>query len=84
MDPLLFAGISCSTSARVCLPDLSMSARVMIWTGAGVSVSTRLMFVPVTSIFSSLVGSSAKAMKLSVKQRAAPKINTANLWFFII
>src|SRR5260221_6618494 len=46
------AGMSRSSSARFVCPLRSICSRVMIWTGAGVSVSVRLMFEPVTSIFS--------------------------------
>ena len=48
IEPLLFAVIWRTTSWIVCRPDAWMSSRVIVWIGAAVSVSTRLMLVPVT------------------------------------
>ena len=50
IEPLLFAVICRTTSWIVCRPEASISSRVMVWMGAAVSASTRLMFEPVTLI----------------------------------
>ncbi len=52
VPPPEMAGMSRSSSARFVCPLRSICSRVITCTGAGVSVSVRLMFEPVTSIFS--------------------------------
>jgi hypothetical protein len=53
---LLFAEICCRSSIGVVAPERSISRRVITVTGSAPSFSTRLMFVPVTSMLMSGAG----------------------------
>ena len=70
-----FAGRLRSTSATVLDPERSICSREMICTGAGPSASTRLMFEPVTSIFSTFCVCCANA---AVVAPASAAVTTAS------
>src|SRR5688572_6891665 len=76
--PPVFEGMLRSTSATVAWPVRSIWSRVMISTGATVSWSTRLMFEPVTSIFSTRCACWAcAAVVTTVRATPAPRACTS-------
>src|SRR5690349_3842821 len=89
LPALLFAATRLSSSYALVAPDLSMSSFVRTTMAAGPSPSTRLMFEPVTSIFSIFWACCAKLVTLPSATTAPPRaadtaIPSEHLFFMVI